>query len=315
MTGDWFKPTIEFKGTLRKVCLLAICATIFANIISAQTTDSEIETVIIENAEGSEIFAQGKNVIVRNKAKGVLVLGGDITIEGEISGDVATIGGSIYQSEGSYIGGDVVVFGGEFKGLTGKNSRGKESHTLMYEGYENELRDLMRDPKQFLAPEFSLSFFFQRALSVLFWFIISFAVTMIAPNAVSRSITRISIVPTKILLLGVLAILLLVTASLLGLEFLPSILGVVISLMSFIFVMMAYVFGRVGIQAGIGKWVMRQYYGGERGSESISLLCGTVILTLALSLPYIWVLILLLLFVASLGIVLSANRTNRWQKS
>ena len=35
-------------------------------------------------------------------------------VEGRVEGDAAAIGGSVFQREGSYIGGDVIVVGGKY---------------------------------------------------------------------------------------------------------------------------------------------------------------------------------------------------------
>ena len=37
------------------------------------------------------------------------MVGGDITVEGRVEGDVATIGGNIVQKENAYIGGEVIA--------------------------------------------------------------------------------------------------------------------------------------------------------------------------------------------------------------
>ena len=69
-------------------------------------------TVIVNDAPEQEVFAIGKSVIVERRAKGVLAIGGDITVNGRIEGDVAAIGGNVIQKENAYIGGDIIVFGG-----------------------------------------------------------------------------------------------------------------------------------------------------------------------------------------------------------
>jgi cytoskeletal protein CcmA (bactofilin family) len=53
----------------------------------------------------------GKTVIVKTRAKGVLAIGGDVIVEGSVSGDVAAVGGSVIQRDGAYIGGDVFAVG------------------------------------------------------------------------------------------------------------------------------------------------------------------------------------------------------------
>ena len=131
---------------------------------------------------------KGKSVIVKQRAKGVLAIGGDITVEGRVSGDVATIGGSIIQRRDAYIGGDIIAFGGAYKPESQTPLREAGKETVMFAMFEDELREMAQNPSEIFAPTFSWAFFAQRILSVLFWFIVSFGLTTLAPGAVSRAI-------------------------------------------------------------------------------------------------------------------------------
>ena len=111
--------------------------------LCAQTSVSlnpEQNTLIVEDARESDIFSFGKNVIVKQHAKGVLAFGGDIIIEGRVEGDVAAIGGSIIQKETAFIGGDVITFGGTYRHESKTPLRSEGRETIMYAGYEEEIR-------------------------------------------------------------------------------------------------------------------------------------------------------------------------------
>ncbi|MCV4732426.1 hypothetical protein OFB80_31535, partial [Escherichia coli] len=85
----------------------------------------------------SDVFGLGRSVVVRGAVKhGVLVIGGDLIVEGRIEGDAATIGGSIRQEDGSYIGGDVIIVGGTYQATKGAMGREPGRTTIMYAGYE-----------------------------------------------------------------------------------------------------------------------------------------------------------------------------------
>ncbi|MBK6590213.1 MAG: hypothetical protein IPG22_18185 [Acidobacteria bacterium] len=90
-----------------------LCLTAFAN--PEITTSEDQTTVIVNDAPEQDVISFGKSVIVIKRAKGVLVVGGDITVEGRVEGDVATIGGNIVQKENAYIGGEVIAIGGSYK--------------------------------------------------------------------------------------------------------------------------------------------------------------------------------------------------------
>ena len=89
--------------------LLVLSVLSFGQSISG----SDESTITIDSAPDMEVISFSKTVIVKREAKGVLVFGGDVIVEGRVD-DVAAIGGSVFQREGSYIGGDVIVVGGKY---------------------------------------------------------------------------------------------------------------------------------------------------------------------------------------------------------
>jgi hypothetical protein len=274
----------------------------------------EENTLIITDARDAEIYAFGKTVIVKNSAKGVLAFGGDIIIEGRIEGDAAALGGSIIQKEGAFIGGDVVVIGGTYKYFDKEPLRNPGKETIMFASYEEELRRITQNPAELLAPDFSWSFLAQRLLSVLFWFVVSLALTTMAPGAVSRSVARIQLSAVKILAIGFLGFFATTLGVVAGLKFLPNYLSAVIGLMALVLVILAYVFGRVILQVSIGKWLQKRFLPHHKHSESIALLIGAFFWAAILSIPYLWTFALFLLFIVSLGVVLTARSPHNWQK-
>ena len=285
--------------------------------IYAQTQISEPDenTLIIENAPQQEIFAFGKTVIVKQNVKGVLAFGGNIIVEGKIDGDAAVIGGSIIQKKNAYIGGDVIIFGGKYEPESDKPLRGVETETVMYAGYEEELKNLTQNPSQIFSPAWSWQFLIQRILSLLFWFGIAFAISFITPGAISRAAARSKLSTLKIFGIGSLAFLVVNLSVILSIAFLPGFLSFIVSLMAFVIIMLAYVFGRVAMQASIGKWLLKRITADTKPSETNALLIGTLFWTILLSIPYIWIITLFTLFAASLGLVLTARSTKNWESA
>lgn len=310
------KNPFQISLPLGQILAGIFCILLFAVSLYAQANISlpDENTMVVEEAKDMEIYSFGKNVIVKKEAKGVLAFGGDVIIEGRVEGDVATIGGSIHQKEGAYIGGDIITFGGAYRHDMKKPLRNAEKQTIIFAGYESELREMMQNPAQIFAPQFTWAFFAQRLLSVLFWFIVSLGLTTIAPGAVSRSVARFQLSPAKIIGFGVLAVLLSTISVVLCLKFLPGYLSTIAGLMVSLILIMAYVFGRVSLQVSAGKWLQKLLMPEKRHSESVALLFGVLFFTILLSLPYIWTLTVFLLWTASLGLVLTARATNNWQK-
>jgi hypothetical protein len=301
---------------LRRIVAGFFLALLLSVSFYAQTNLSypDENTLVVEDAKEMEIYSFGKTVIVKKEAKGVLAFGGDIIVEGRVEGDVATIGGTIYQREGAFIGGGVITFGGAYKHDAAEPLRNPGKETIVFAGYENELREMMQNPSQIFAPQFSWSFLAQRLLSVLFWFVLSLGLTTIAPGAISRAVARFQLSTLKIIGCGVLALLVSTFGVVTALKFLPDYSGAIIGLMTFLVLVMSYVFGRVSLQVSAGKWLQKLFVPEKRHSESLAILLGALFFTVLLSLPYVWPLTVFFLWAASLGLVLTARSTPGWQK-
>ncbi len=276
-------------------------------------TQPDENTLIVNDAPEMEIFAFGKKVIVEKRAKGVLSFGGDVIIKGKVDGDVATVGGSVIQKENGFIGGDVIILGGKYLPEAKSPLRNKGKETVMYAGYEEELRNMTKNPSQIFSPTLSWSFIVQRILSLLFWFAIGLGLTTITPNAVSRSVARFQLSTLKVLGIGALAFTVSTIGVIVSFGFLPSYIGAIVGIMAFALIMLAYVFGRVTLQVSLGKWILKKFSSEKKPSETIAVLVGAFIWTLLLSIPYIWTLAVFVLFAASLGLVLTARSKSGWE--
>ena len=219
------------------------------------------------------------------------------------------------HKEGGYIGGDVIVFGGKYEteGLKPLRAEGKD--TVMFGMFEEELRGFAKDPTQLLKPELSISFFVQRLLAIMFWFLITIAAATITPGAVSRAIAGLKLSALKIAAIGAGGFILACVAVILGLSFLPEYLSAIVGLMAFALVVLAYGFGRVVLHVSIGRFLIERVFAHSRPSESISILVGVVTSITILSLPYVWPIALFAFFAIGTGLVLTAHLAHTWKAS
>lgn len=273
------------------------------------------KTLIVDDAPDMDVLAFGKSVIIKKRAKSVFSFGGNILIEGNVDGDVGVLGGSLIQKEGARIGGDVIVIGGTYRAESRDPIRSEGKQTIMFGMFEEEIRGLADDPTQIFSPTYSLSFIAQRLLSILFWFVVSLGLTTLAPGAVSRSIARFQLSTTKVIGLGLLAFFVTMVCILGSLSFLPSYINAIFGLMAIVLMMLAYVFGRVALQVSVGKMVQKHFFPEKNRSETMAILIGVIIWTVLLSLPYVWMLGVLTLFSAGIGLVLTARTSNGWLKT
>lgn len=303
-------------GRLRKL-LLAVCALLLATAaVRGQTSVSqppasihaERAAVVIEGVNTGDVVVFRKSVVVRGSVeKGVLSIGGDVIVEGRVEGDVASIGGNVFQRSGAFIGGDVMVLGGLYQRDPGALERKPQSATIMYTGFEQELNELLHNPAALLAPRFSASYIGQRLLAVLFWFIVSLALTAISPGAVSRAAARLQLTSLRVAIIGFVSTLIIVFGVPLAINLLPSLLGALLGLMAVLLVVMAYLFGRVVVHAATGRWLERLLLREGKRSEALALLIGAAFWTLLLSLPYVWPAVVGGLLITSLGLALTAR--------
>lgn len=280
--------------------------------ISQTSPENDESTLVIESSPDMEIISFSKKVVVKNEAKGVLVFGSDAVVEGRVTGDVAAIGGSVIQKEGSYIGGDVIVFGGKYTPESAEPLREQNKQTIVYAAYEKELRELAQNPLQIFSPTFSLAFVALRVFSLIFWFVLSMIFTTIAPGAVSRAVGRLNLSSAKVIAIGFFSFLGVNVLLFLGLTSLPNYVNAVFVSMAFLILALAYAFGRVAMHVAFGKLIQKHLLSDRNRSEAFTVLIGVFIWTILLSIPYLWTFALLALFSAGIGLAFTARSTESW---
>ena len=272
--------------------------------------------LIVEGMESGDVFGLGRSVEIRGHVEhGAISFGGDVIVTGRVEGDVATIGGSVIQREGSFIGGDVIVIGGAYNHGKSAPGRNPASTTVMIAGYEQELREVMRDPSTLLTPRWSLLYVGMRMLAVLFWFIVSLALTAATPGAVSRAAARLQLTNVRVAVIGFLGSIVVAFGVPLSLRVLPTMVSVLVVITAILFLTIAYLFGRVVIHAATGRWLQRLVLPEGKHSESVALLLGALFWAVVLSLPYVWPLLVAGLLVTSLGLALTARYRVGWKRT
>jgi hypothetical protein len=298
--------------------LLPFAFLLFGSVASAQPVPvppNDPNARVIEGVNTTTVFGMGQSIRITGSVKeGAIAFGGDVIVEGTVEGDVASIGGSVIQRPGSRIGGDVIVLGGGYYPDKTAQSRNPNSVTIMYAGYESQLRQAMREPFSLLTPQFTRAFLGVRLLAILFWFIISLALSAAMPNTVSRAVARLQLTSLRVAIIGILGSIVLTVGVFLCLLVLPSLVGAVLSILAALLVVVATLFGRVVISAATGRWVQRRYLP-KLKSESVILLLGVTFWVVMASLPYVWPIVDAGLLLVSLGLTLTARYRLSWKKS
>jgi len=305
--------------TVSRLGLLLSLVLILSGAVYAQSSTSEAaseDVVLVDGVTDSTVFGIGRTLKITGTVKqGALAFGGDIIVEGTVEGDVATIGGSVIQRDGARIGGDVIVLGGAYRPGEKPPNRNPSAMTMMYAGYEQELRDIMRNPTGLLRPGWSLAYLGTRLLAVLFWFVICLALTAAMPGTISRGVARIQLTSLRVAVIGLVGVVVLFAGVSLCLWVLPETISVIVGLMALLFWIVAALFGRVILYAATGRWLQRKYIPFGRNSEAVALLLGTVFWVILTSLPYIWPFVVCLIYVISFGLALTARYRVGWQRT
>ena len=298
--------------------MLMLLVTVVASRAQS-TTNSATEAKNIQLVEGvidGNAYGVGKSIKITGTVKeGAVAFGGDVIVQGTVMGDVATIGGSVIQLEGARIGGDVIVVGGTYKPADKVPSRTAGTRTLLYAGYEHELRDMMSNPTGLLSPAWSRTFLGLRLLSIFFWFVVSLVLSSILPGAVSRGVARLQLTSLRVGVIGFLGAIVVGLGVEASLFLLPTPFSSLVGLLTILLILISGVFGRVVIYAATGKWFQRRFQRLGQNSETTALLVGTLVWGVVSSLPYIWPFVVAFTMVLSLGLALTAGRGSIWKKA
>src|SRR5687767_2060904 len=292
--------------------LAALIGWLFLLIGGVHAQDAHTDSVIVVNGvSDSTVFGVGNSVRITGTVKqGAMSLGGDVIVEGVVEGDVATIGGLVIQLPGSSIGGDVIVLGGTYRADDVSARRNPKSMTIMYAGYQQELRDMMRNPTGIFSPRWSPTYLGTRLLVILFWFIVSLAFTAAMPGTISRGVARLQLTSLRVAAIGLIGCIVLFVSVLLCLWIMPEPVRVLVGLLALMLWVVASLFGRVILYAATGRWLQRKYVPLGKNSEAVALLLGTGFWVLLTSLPYVWPFMAAFVLIISFGLALTARYRN-----
>jgi len=302
------------KFDLNRLVALLVWVLLLVGVACAQDA-SDANMMVINGTYKGPVVGLGNSVKINGTAQEVVSLGGDVIVEGIVEGDVAAIGGSVIQKPGSRIGGDVIVVGGSYRAEDALPNRKSGAMTMMYAGYEQELRDMMRNPTGIFSPRFTPTYLGTRLLVVLFWFLVSLGFTAAMPNTISRGVARLQLTSIRVALIGLVGVVVVFGGVLLCLRILPEPISVLIGLLAVMLWLVAGLFGRVILYAATGRWIQRKYACVGKNSEAVALLMGTSFWVLLTSLPYIWPFMATFILIISFGLALTARYKAGWNVS
>jgi hypothetical protein len=321
--GNWCDPfdylkvdNLRGRQLTHTACrLTSLVLFVMSMFVAIQAQVAADEPYLVEGVSDTMAYGVGRSIKITGTVKnGAISLGGDVIVQGTVEGDVAAIGGSVVQLEGSRIGGDVIVIGGGYKHGSHAPIRSDSSRTILYAGYEQELRRMMRNPTELVAPQWSATYVGFRILAVLFWFVVSLALTLAMPETISQGVTRLQLTNVRVAVIGFVGAAIIGGGISFSLHYLPTALSALVSLVASLFILLVWLFGRVVIAAATGRWLQRRFLSIGRNSESVALLLGTVFWVALSSLPYIWPFGVAVSIVVGIGLALTARYRIGWSR-
>jgi len=174
------------------------------------------------------------------------------------------------------------------------------------------LRNLLRNPTEMVTPHWSAGYVGLRILAILFWFVVSLALTAAMPETISQGIARLQLTTFRVAIIGCVGAGIIGAGIPFSLHYLPTALSAVIGLLAILLIVSAGLFGRVIIYAATGRWLQRKCLPFGRNSESVALLLGTSFWIVLSSLPYVWPFVFAGIIVISLGLALTARYRVGW---
>ncbi|MDQ1729178.1 MAG: hypothetical protein QOD33_1303 [Pyrinomonadaceae bacterium] len=303
---------------LLRTCCLTVGFLLMFLTVRAQVPTQPVpgdSPYVVDGVNDTIVYAVGQSLRINGTAKnGAFALGGDVIVKGTVEGDVAAVGGSVIMLEGARIGGDVMVIGGSYQHADQPPNRNLAGQTIMFAGYEQELRNLMRNPKDLFAPRWSAGYVGLRVLAILFWFIVSLALTAAMPGSIGRGVARLQLTSLRVAVIGFLGALAVGPGALFALRYLPTPISALVGLLALLLILVAWLFGRVMIYAATGRWLQRKLWRNGNHSEAVALLLGTTFWIFLSSLPYVWPFVVAVVLVISLGLALTARYRVGWKR-
>ncbi len=212
-----------------------------------------------------DVMVVGANVTVQGEVRGAIqVIGGNAFISGVVTGDITVIGGNISVQTGGKVYGAAHAIGGTV--ITAPN-------TIV----NNTGNDIQSPHDLTQAPGFNLSIDIGSFwLSLLFWMSAALGLTALTPEMIGH--VRYTI-RRRFFLSGIIGAILALAAGIVSVALVFTCLGIPLALAIAVVTWFGWVVGTVGL----GAWLGSALFGGSRSSHPPSLIVSAILGVLILS--------------------------------
>jgi len=252
----------------------------------------------LDEEANREIFKVGEDLFVApgEEVAKVLVIGGDAYIQGDVRGDVAALGGSIFLGPRSRVGGDVTSVGGSIVKQEGAQVQGELS-TIQTPDLGPLLTVLSRFDTTSIMPRVLQYSKVMQFIGLLF---LGIVVAAVFPGTVGQVSAVVEQHLPRSVFWGTLTLLMIFPV---GLMLLISLVGIVLIPLEIIFIVCCGLLGYVAAANLVGRKILIAMKRTER-SVMLETLLGLAVLFLIRWVPFLgWFVTLMLVFLGFGGVV------------
>ncbi|MBN2400165.1 MAG: hypothetical protein JXI33_07470 [Candidatus Aminicenantes bacterium] len=224
----------------------------------------------------------------------VFLVGGQLRLSGEISGDVICLGAQVDIQSGAVIGRDLIVIGGH----ANKAPDCKISGDFYYLRTREDLKRITRTLLPFLPESGGLNFI--RISKIFFWFILALLTLAILPQPVNRAADMLKKTPLRYGSLGLLALFIFIFALLIFIILSLVLIGIPLLVALMVLYFLILIFGRTVIFYFIGDRIASFFK--LKNNAILFVILGTAVYALIKSVPWVGSLVLVGLDIFAVGI-------------
>jgi hypothetical protein len=234
----------------------------------------------------------------------VTALGGSVTVNGVVDGDVASMGGDVWLGPDAVVGGDLIVLGGKLYHDPSARVAGK---TLATTYFQDELRRTFSQRQgSVLTHQFERNALLWRLARILAWFIIAVLVILFIPVQTAFAMDRFERDFAKISVIGLLALIVFIGLLALFSLMIKIVIGIPLVFLLILLLFSMWAFGAVTFYLTIGRlfvrWLLKRPL-----PLALYALLGLILWSLLSFIPVVNWLIPYLVFIFALGISLATK--------
>lgn len=276
------------------ITLILFFFTSFLSAVSGNPGESNVSIPQGVTYEGSILSFKGELDVKGRVADSILLMGGRLTLDGEVENDVICINSTVKLGSKAMIKKDLYVIGGSLEKESGARISGEVFHfKLDLKRIENSLLPVLSDSG-------SLSLF--KIIKVVLWFVITLLVFAVVPHRIYKAEEYFDGHHLKIGVIGVIGLLtfvfLLFVAILLSFIFI----GFPLLLALIILYIVVFVFGRTVMFYHIGSKLNGLLKIKTNIAPAIFILTGAIFYALLKFVPLVGAIILITINIFELGI-------------